>query len=80
MSVPWFLREEAAEIERSIERLTGDIEDTEKRIVELRAKREKLRFHRAEMMVAADFLDNSGFEVEQDAAGIVTVKLGEAMG
>jgi hypothetical protein len=75
MSAPYWLREEAAEIDRSIERLTREIEDLESDIVKAREKRETLRFHRAEMNIAADFLDNNGFKVERDAFGGVTVSI-----
>lgn len=73
MSAQFLLREEAAELDRSIERLTGDIEDLEKKIVAAREKRETHRFHRAEMRIAADYLDNTGFRVERDAVGQIVV-------
>jgi hypothetical protein len=66
MSAQFLLREEAAEIDRSDERLTGEIEDLEKRIVEAREKREKLRLHRAEFIAAAHALDKLGFRVDRD--------------
>lgn len=75
MSAPYWLREEAAQLDRDIERLTGEIEDLEKRIVNAREKRDTFRFHRAELNIAADFLDNSGFRVERDATGTVTVSV-----
>jgi hypothetical protein len=75
MSAQFLLREEAAELDRAEERLTGEIEDLEKKIVAAREKRETFRFHRAELRIAADYLDNSGFRVELDPAGVVTVSI-----
>ena len=66
MTAQYLLREEAAEIDRSDERLTSEIEDLEKKIVAAREKRETLRFHRAEFIAAAHFLDNAGFRVDRD--------------
>lgn len=77
MTVQYFLREEAAELDRAIERVNDDIEDAEKRIVELRARRDTLRFHRSEMWAAASFLDNAGFEVEQGPGPGVTVRVNQ---
>ena len=75
MSAQFRLREEAAELERHADRLTGEIEDTERRIVELRAQRDRLRFHRAELLAAATALDGIGFRAERDDYGVVTVHI-----
>lgn len=74
MTAQYRLREDAAELDRADERLTGEIEDTEKRIVELRRKRGEVRFHRAEMLAAAQALDGIGFKVEL-TDGLVTVSV-----
>jgi uncharacterized membrane protein YgaE (UPF0421/DUF939 family) len=75
MTAQYVLREDAAELDRSIERLTSEIEDLEKKIVAAREKRETFRFHLAELRIAADFLDNNGFRVERDPTGVVTVSI-----
>lgn len=75
MGTTWRLREDAAELERHADRLTARIEDTEREIVDLRRQRDDARFHRAEALAAADLLDNMGFRVERDAAGVVTVSV-----
>lgn len=73
MTAIYWLQEDAAEMERAADRLTRDIEDAEARIVELRRKRDEVRFHRAEALAAANVLDNIGFRVDRDPSGIVTV-------
>jgi hypothetical protein len=75
MTAQFLLREEAAELDRAEERLTVEIEDLEKKIVAAREKRDRFRFHRAELRIAADFLDNNGFQVERDPAGVITVSI-----
>lgn len=80
MSAQFVLREDAAELDRADERITAEIEDTEKKIVDLRRKRDDLRFHRAEMLAAATALDGVGFRVERDAYGVVTVSVNPAVG
>jgi hypothetical protein len=75
MSTAYRLREDAEELARLDERLTGEIEDTERRIVDLRRRRDDARFHRAEAMAAANLLDSMGFRVERDDRGNVTVSV-----
>ena len=69
------LREDAAQMERDIDNLTARIEEAEAQIVNLRRRRDEVRFYRAETLAAANVLDNIGFHVEKDAAGQVTVSL-----
>jgi hypothetical protein len=75
MTTVYRLREEAEELGRLDDRLTGEIEDTEKRIVDLRRRRDDARFHRAEALAAANLLDGMGFRVERDDRGNVTVSV-----
>lgn len=75
MTVQYVLREDAAELDRRDEELTGRIEDAEKKIVDLRRQRDDARFHRAEMLAAAQALDSLGFTVERNDAGIITVSV-----
>jgi hypothetical protein len=75
MGVQDVLREDAAAIDEDIDSLTVRIEATERQIVELRRKRDNARFHRAEVIAAAQALDGMGFRVERDEAGIVTVSI-----
>lgn len=73
MTAAYWLREQAAEMDRADERLTRDIEDAEKRIVDLRRQRDEVRLSRVDALAAANALDNIGFRVDQDAFGVVTV-------
>jgi hypothetical protein len=73
------LREDAEQFEREDARLTSLIEEAEERIVELRRKRDDVRFHRAEARLTADFLDRQGWRVERDAAGVITVSVDPAV-
>lgn len=71
------LREDAEALGQVADRLTSDIEDAEKRIVELRQLRDDARFRRGEAMAAAHLLDSMGFRVERDASGNLTVSVAD---
>ena len=73
MSIQNVLREDAAELDRQEESLTGRIEEAEAKIVDLRRQRDTLRFHRAELIAAAQVLDGVGFRVEREP--VLTVHL-----
>lgn len=75
MSAADRLREDAVNLERQVSSLTYQIEDAERDIVDLRQRRDEARLHLAEARAAADFLDNTGFTVERNAAGSVTVSV-----
>ena len=79
MSVLDMLRGDADALDAEEKWLTESIEGTERRIVELRAKRDDVRFRRAELRATAEFLHNSGWRVERDTAtGGVTVSVDKA--
>ena len=73
MSAQWWLRQQADIFEGTADRLTDEIEDVERRIVELRRLRDDARLNRADALAAADVLDNVDFRVERDVVGGVTV-------
>jgi hypothetical protein len=73
VTAQYILREDAAELDRRDAELTAQIEDTERRIVALRRKRDDGRFHRAELLAAANVLDNLGFRVERMDGGAPVV-------
>lgn len=75
MSAQYLLLEEAAELDRSDARLTTQIEDLERRLVDARRQRDDVRFHRAECLAAAQALDGIGVRVDRDEAGLVTVAI-----
>jgi len=72
------LREDAAALDIDIETLTARIEEAERTITHLRQQRDDARFHRAECLTTADFLDNHGWKVERDRYGNVTVSIDPA--
>lgn len=73
MSVADMLRGDAEALETEDKYLTDEIEKTERRIVDLRRRRDDGRFRRADLLATADFLDRNGWRVERDPAGMVTV-------
>ena len=65
----YFLDEEAAELRRNGERLIHEIEDTEKRLVNLRDQRDKAFRRAAEMTTAANILREIGLRAEMTPNG-----------
>lgn len=63
----YWLWEEEQEVQRSIERLTSEIEGLEAQIVKARDRRQSLRLAAVEMRAARGIIERSGLKVEMQA-------------
>ena len=68
--VPYLLWEQEQGLERSIERLTEDIEELERRIVRARERRDEHRLLIVELRTARSLVEQAGIKVERRGSDV----------